>query len=445
MALGATVGTALVVMLMSVAPAHADYAPSNADIVGVSSVSSQYAMDFLANGDDYGDNGYDQLGNKSKLVSFDATADANGRLSYGVDGGQSGQSGCTPGTGGEAGSANASGQNTGVPCVLNPTVVLRAGTQAVQRPSSSAAAYQALVQDDIAGDNAAGHEEIQFATVSALQTEPSGLPDRLDAVIIGDDVLEMVGSSGVSNAIPLSAAQLKMVYGADAGSCVTWDEVGGFVTDPIIPLIPPPGSGARSLFLAQIGLSNPGTCAVVAEQDDPTAVLAQSQPADAIEPMSKARLDLYSGQTATGETGGLPGGYFLDPSCAYLGGDPVCGSGSVSGGTWSSSAVGPGVQALAGTTSDGGQAFAANQPLYLYFRHSDIGSTVPFEPGLTANWLNALFYNPCQAGETCDTQAGVTYGPGGPPYTDLAAGQGLLEDAGILPVNTDLPSSYFPG
>ena len=34
---------------------------------------------FVADGDAYGDTGYNQIGNKNKVVNFDATGDANAR------------------------------------------------------------------------------------------------------------------------------------------------------------------------------------------------------------------------------------------------------------------------------------------------------------------------------------------------------------------------------
>jgi hypothetical protein len=439
--------TALALALTEEVPsrAFADYAPSNGDVIGVGADTMQYGVDFLADGDAYGDVGYNLSGDRYKLVGIDATADSNGRLAYGVDGGQSGQVSCTPGTGAIAGTGNSTGTNAGVPCVLNPAVVLRAGSQAVPRPGSSAAGYVALVQDDMAGHNNAGHEVINLATASALQSEPAGLPQKLDAVIIGDDRLVIAANSAVTNAVPLSAAELKSIYSANAGSCVTWNMLGGFSTDPVIPLIPPVGSGARSFFLAQLGLNSPGTCAVVAEQDDPTALVASGNPVDAVEPMSQARLDLYAGITATGAAGGLAAGYFPDPSCAYLSGSSGCGSGSVSGHTWSTNSVVSPVSALSGPTFDGTTAFTATQPLYVYFRHGDITSATAFQPGTVTNWVNALFYDPCQTGQTCQTVGGVTYGPGGAPYIDQPGGQVVLDDAGITPVNSDLSSSYVPG
>ncbi len=50
-------------------------------------------------------------------------------------------------------------------------------------------------------------------------------------------------------------------------------------TDTIIPIIPQVGSGTRSFFLGSLSptLSNPGTCSVVAEENDPTAV-GQTRP-----------------------------------------------------------------------------------------------------------------------------------------------------------------------
>ena len=72
---GAALAAAL--PLLATPSAFADYAPSKGDVVGVGADTLQYTVDFLADGDAYGDTGYNQLGNKNKLISFDATGDAN--------------------------------------------------------------------------------------------------------------------------------------------------------------------------------------------------------------------------------------------------------------------------------------------------------------------------------------------------------------------------------
>ncbi len=374
-------------LLVATQSAYADYAPSTGDVVGVGADTLQYSIDFLADGDAYGDTGYNQVGNKNKLINFDATADFNGRLAYGVNGGQVGQATCTPGTGSAKGTGNATGTNTGIPCVLNPTIVLRAGTQAVQRPNGSGSGFTALVQDMLAGNNTGTSETINYSRSAALETTTATLPAGvdLDQLEVATDTLPVLETTTpVSHAVPLSPTQLSIVYAANSGSCVTWNdprisgavasvtttsgstsvtepatqpsgdtavtsaEIGGAVTGPgipsgdtiagvtsatsfslttaagsgagagtanatnpnassntIIPLIPPVGSGIRTTFLGQLSptLTNPGTCAVVAEQNDPTALAQQTNPADAIEPISQGRLDLYRDQTSTGSNG----------------------------------------------------------------------------------------------------------------------------------------------
>ena len=148
------VATVLPLALFVAGPSRADYAPTGKDVVGFGSDTLQYMLDFMADGDAYAGTGYNGIGNKYKVVSFDVTADANARLAYGVDGGQASQATCTPGTGSTSGTGNGTGTNTGVPCVLNPTIVLRVGLQPMQRPNGSGAGFKALVQDVIAGDNA---------------------------------------------------------------------------------------------------------------------------------------------------------------------------------------------------------------------------------------------------------------------------------------------------
>ncbi|MGP8182144.1 MAG: substrate-binding domain-containing protein [Acidimicrobiales bacterium] len=438
--LGLTAATVVATVLplgLFAGPAFADYAPSGKDVVGVGSDTLQYMFDFLADGDAYGTTGYNVLGNKYKLVSFDATADANARLAYGVDGGQAAQLVCTPGTGSTAGTGNATGTNTGIPCVLNPTIVLRAGLQPVQRPNGSGAGFKALVQDIVAGDNAStaanGNkpEVINFSRASSTQSTTAGLPgsEGIDQLSLATDPLPMIETTTpVSHAVPLSAAQLALIYAANTGSCLTWNDprIGGGSADAIIPIIPQVGSGTRSYFLGQIGLGAPGTCAVVAEENDPTALAQQgANAADAIEPISQGRLDVYKGVNNTGVSGGI-GGYFLDPSCAYLSGAAGCGSGTVSAGTWVTTSVTPAVQPITGTPggSVGGALFDPSRTLYMYFRSTDVASTTPWQPGTSQNWLNALFYNPS--------------GVGGPPYIQQGAGQALLEDAGVTPLATEV-------
>src|SRR5438270_10928620 len=92
----------------AVAPAaFADEAPGPNDVVGVGSDIAQNTLDFIAGGDSHGNSGYTSIGNKYRLISFDATADGNGRNAF-------------------------TDPALGSSVVLNPTITLRAGTSPVQ-------------------------------------------------------------------------------------------------------------------------------------------------------------------------------------------------------------------------------------------------------------------------------------------------------------------------
>ena len=106
-----------------VAPALADYAPSATDVVGIGGDTPQYDVDFGADGDINGNLGYNAANNVNKLISFDATADSNGRTSY------------------------LNGSTLAAPKAGNPTIVLRAGTCPVQRPQSTTAGINAIIAD----------------------------------------------------------------------------------------------------------------------------------------------------------------------------------------------------------------------------------------------------------------------------------------------------------
>jgi ABC-type phosphate transport system substrate-binding protein len=417
----AIAGTLVGVMGLAIQPAFADYAPTARDVVGVGADTLQYAIDFGADGDQLGDPGYNTAGNKYKLVNFDATGDANARLEYGPNGSGTGQ--CTPGTGATVGTGNQTTTHADQPCVLNPTIVLRAGTSPVQRPNGGGAGAKAL-----AGDT---NHYITFASSSSCEGTTTGCPGVLstayDSIEIGTDPLAIL-SAKTTNAVPLSAAQLKAIY-----SCTdtTWTSVGGTSTDTIIPIIPPVGAGTRTVFLADIGLTNVGSCVVVGEQNDPSAIAAQSSPADAIEPMSGSRLDLFQGLLGNGTSNGV-GGYFKDPSCPLQDLD----SGSPAACAAANNTLNPSVQLVtSGSPSDGNALFDVIRPLYIYFRDSDVNSTTPWQPGGTLNAVRTLFYNPCATGESgCTTINGITYGPGGPPFFATAAAQADIEAAGITPV-----------
>jgi ABC-type phosphate transport system substrate-binding protein len=434
----AIAGTVAGMVCVAVTPAYADYAPNAKDVVGVGSDTLQYLVDFAADGDQLGDPGYNTAANKYRLISFDATADANARLAYGNFGQTGNTAGnCAPGTGSDVGSIN-SAQTGGAPCILNPTIVLRAGDNPIQRPNGSGAGAKAL----------SAYSQITFSRASACQGpttdtvlgEPCGgnLSTSFDDIEVGTDPLAMLAATS-TNAVALSAQQLNKIYSCNA---TVWTAVGGTSGDTIIPIIPQLGSGTRTVFLQFIGLTNStlGSCVVTAEENDPTAIAAQSNPKDAIEPMSGGRLNLFQGILGTGGTTGSPG-FFRDPSCpinTILAAAPDTSCATPSGSNPINNVINPAVQLITtGTPSDSNPLFDENRPLFVYFRNSDVNSTTDWQPGSTLNAIRTLFYNPCPdnppvAGDGCvagtGIDSGLEFGPGGPPYfaqqeawTDIAA------------------------
>jgi hypothetical protein len=410
-----------------VAPAAlADYAPGSGDVVGVGSDTVQYAGDFVADGDVLGDLGWNSSGAVNRVVNFDATADANARLAYGA-GGVTGT--CGPGTGVTVGTGNQNTTHADTPCVLNPTIVLRAGLNPVLRPNGSGAGLNALLNDTTAPFkiNYVRRSSPAGATaVASAVTKFGGA--GLDSVTIGNDPLAMLTSS-TTNAVPLSKAQLNKIYSCTAGF-TKWNDpgIGGTSTATIVPIVPQVGSGTRSSFLTDISNPTLGSCVKTAEENDPEAIDASGDPANAIEPMSGGRLNLFKGLLGNNTSNGV-GGYFFDPSCAFGVTTAPC-----------PQTLNPNVTLVTtGTPSDGQAVYTNTRPLYIYFRDADVNAAGAFEPGGTLNWVRSLFYNPCSgAGHTtgCTTVGGVTYGPGGRPFVASSGGQSLISAAGILPAYT---------
>lgn len=254
-------------------------------------------------------------------------AETTGTPTLTITGITPGQS-CTPATGGSNNTGNDTANHADSPCLLNPTVVLRAGTQPVFRPNGSGAGFTAL-ENDIAAGHTGGPgttEVVNFARSSSQQG--NGVVGNLvydgvaiDSVSLGTDPLA-IASNTTTNAVALSEAQLGKIYASNTTGtnpfgttgCPKWTDVGGASGNTIIPIIPQVGSGTRSTFLGNIGNPTLGNCVETFEENDPTAMNQTSSPADAIEPMSGGRLNLFLGLNNTGASNGF-GKYFLDPTC----------------------------------------------------------------------------------------------------------------------------------
>ncbi len=228
----AALGT-LLVPLVGIGHASADYAPQPSDVVGIGGDTPQFAVDFALNGDTAGDLGYD-ASKVNRAIFFDAVADGNDRAAY------------------------TSNVNTGTnSVVLNPTDVLRAGTVPVQRNQSSGAGITALLADT------ATPETINFVGSASLPTTAQQTQAGtngwgfLHVVEIGTDSVKIAAATTTNApAAGLTAAQLLTIYTTNNA---TWSGLGlGSSTATITPEIPPSTSTIYKTLIADLTTANGG-------------------------------------------------------------------------------------------------------------------------------------------------------------------------------------------
>jgi len=365
-ALGAA-GAAGVALALVATPAFADYGPQAGDVVGVGSDTVQNIGNFLTDGSG-GLSGYNNAGNKNRFVSFDATADANDRAVYA-------NAGTTP---------------------LKTTIILRAGTNPVQRPNGSGAGIAALLADTGATP------KINFVRMSRLPktTEQSQAVTNgwggLNVYKVAKDDLVMAGKKASlgGNAVAVSATDLVAIYQCTK---TTWNQVGGTSTATIIPEIPQSGSGTGDTFRADLQTINGGTavtlgsCVQTVEENDPNSLTDPN----AYAPFSDGRKKLFDN------------GYFHDPNTAYPGGAALTSNIDLLYGAQTPEACTP-------PTSGASLTYCDTRGLYFVIRHTDLASATPFQPGGAKNFANTLF----------DDTSGT-------PYVKSPAGQSLIASAGV--------------
>lgn len=229
------------------APASADPTPQPKDIVGVGSDTSQFALNYLADGVVTGGlfvAGYNAAAS-ARLVSFDALK-ADGPA----------------------------------------TVVLKAGTAPIARPNGSTAGKNALYG---AGNNV----NVDYARSSSGPNSAQNAAG-LWHVPFAVDGLKLAVATTTNAPAAITPAQLVGIYN---GTYTNWNQIGG-ANGVIVPMIPQAGSGTRSFFTDQLKAANGGVDVVLAasvvevQEHDATPVAGN---ANAVAPFSTGRF-----ATATG-------------------------------------------------------------------------------------------------------------------------------------------------
>ncbi|MCF6377906.1 Ig-like domain repeat protein [Nocardioides KLBMP 9356] len=238
----AGVSTAAVVTasLAVAAPALADppagYSPASSDVIGVGSDTSEFALNYLADGNN-GVPGWNASNPANKLVSWNATGTS--------------------------------------------TIPLPSGS--ATRPNGSGAGKTTLY----GGTNNAGNTDIDFARSSS----PLNAAEKqagLQAFPFAKDSLALATAQTSNAPAAISPAQMVQIY---SGAVTNWSQLGG-APGVIAPKIPQSGSGTRSFFVAQLQAANNGNPVALAgtvsevQEHDPSQI--QNDP-NAVAPFSIGR------------------------------------------------------------------------------------------------------------------------------------------------------------
>jgi ABC-type phosphate transport system substrate-binding protein len=404
----ATAGT----LVLSHSPAEADFSPQPKDVVATGSDIIQNSFNFLADG--YHQlPGYNTAGNRYRFVSFDSSGDAQGRSGF-TD------PRLLPTITGDGSNGTVNGEKYVKQSdlrLLNPTISLRAGQDLVVRPSGGGAGGRdAIIADKVDG-GIGGWIDVgrtpNELTAANQNLALSNLGTKLIRVQVATD-RQLIATSTTTNApATISALATLNIY---SGLWTTWGDVScGCTThtgETIIPLILPTDAGMWGTFVTNVGKQNPGvTVNSGTLRANPTAItsLGAAARANAIVPFPRGRFNTlntgYYAQTKESE------GTLASPKTNLYN--------TEAGHRTAASAAG--IQLLDPTSTQdvlsSSAPYGGNFPYNAVIRESDLTSNVPWQPGSTLNWVQALFYN-----------------PGGPdPFVRTPAGEALLEAAGVTP------------
>lgn len=401
----ATAGT----LVLSYAPAQADFAPQPDDVVTTGSDIIQNSFNFLADG--YHQlPGYNTAGNRFRFVNFDSSGDAQGRSGF-IDP-RTLPSITGDGTIGDAGQKYVKVTDVKL---LNPTIALRAGQDLVVRPSGGTGGGTVAILNDKQKWIDAGRAPNAPLSEEQQNTAFASYGSKILIVQIATD-RQLLATAETTN-VPsnLTATDVLKIY---QGTYKTWSDVPGYSgtagAETIVALTLPSDAGMWNTFQTnlrnQTGITaindatlrgNPNSIQV--QQNDPTAItsLSAAQRPNALVPFPRGRFrTIETGYYANASS---TNAYNLTPPRTPL---SVAGIKLLDADST--------VDSTAPTAPYGGN-FGYNALI----RESDYtGPTAkPWQPGSTLNWVQALFYNP----------------DGPKPFVCTPAGKSLLTSAGVTP------------
>lgn len=219
----AAVGVTASAIALTVAPAMADppkgVTPKATDIVGVGSNTIQGLMDQISI--DYNKT---SAAKKTKMYSWDAL--------------------------------NAKG--------ADDMIATKKGCAKVLRPNGSGAGVSTLILNSKVGKNFC----IDFARSSSPRSasNPPKAKGGVVFVALAKDAVTFATNSKTNAPAKLTTAQLARIYNCTA---TTWNQVGGKSHAKIDAQLPQTSSGTRKFFLAEIGVTAPGSCVNSTKGENP--------------------------------------------------------------------------------------------------------------------------------------------------------------------------------
>ena len=392
-------------------PAQADFSPQPKDVVSTGSDIIQNSFNFLADG--YGElPGYNTAGNRYRFVNFDSSGDAQGRSAF-----TDPRLLPTITGNGTVGENNTKYVKQSDIKLLNPTISLRAGQDLVVRPSGGGGGGRdAIIADDQGWIDVGRSPDPLNATHQ--NNAQANLGSKLYRIQIASDRQLIATATSTNAPETISAEAILKIY---SGVWTTWGQVANNGGEPsgetIIPLVLPTDAGMWNTFVANVAKQNPAATVasstlrqnpnrVEVQQNDPTAITGLTTDAlrrNAIVPFPRGRFrTLNTGYYTVTSDGVRTNNYNTEPNHR-------------------TPASAAGIKLLDGdSNTDVAQPSAPYGGYFAYnaiVRERDLTSDVPWQPGSTLNWVEALFYN-----------------PDGPlPFVRTPAGEALLEAAGVTP------------
>lgn len=247
----------------SATSASADSTAQTRDIVGVGSDTTQYAVNYLADGTLVGAAaraGFNSASN-SRIVSYDALPD-------------------------------------GVPAGTVTQISLKTGTPLVNRPNGSGAGKALLFG---AGNNV----NVNFARSSSTLSSAEITGNLRQVAFAVDGIKLAVRAAGTNAPTIITGADMVNIY---KGTYTNWNQVPAGIAQGksgvIVPMLPQTGSGTLTTFLGQLQTLNGGVAVVLA----PSVVTVQEHDAAPIAADPNAIAPFSTGRASTEPTVALVNG-----------------------------------------------------------------------------------------------------------------------------------------